>query len=180
MKIRTSFVSNSSSCSFTCQVCGATEAGSDSIGAEEYGFTHCQNYHEICLECLREERPEEPDCPSSDCDEKGDAKEGTPWFMWAEETEEGYYVPPRCCPICQFDVLSTKDTKRYLKKSFGVLEDEVFAEIKKLNKRRRKLYDSEYVSYVMLKHQLDGIKLLEEVKSKFPTYKEFGNYLREK
>lgn len=31
MKIRNGWVSNSSSCSFTCDVCGATEGGHDSL-----------------------------------------------------------------------------------------------------------------------------------------------------
>ena len=167
MKIRKGFVSNSSSCSFTCEVCGHSEAGSDSIGAEEYGFTHC-SYHELCLDCLMKERPEEPD------EEQGQEA----WDAWAKATEEGYMVTPECCPICQFDVLSSVDTKRYLKKIFGVPEEEVFAEIKKLNKRRRKLYDHEYVSHVMLKQQLDGAKLLAKVQDKFSTYEEFRDYLK--
>ncbi len=47
MKIRTSFVSNSSSSSFVCEICGTTEGGWD-LSYSEAGFVYCGNGHEIC------------------------------------------------------------------------------------------------------------------------------------
>ena len=53
MKIRTSFVSNSSSSSYTCNFCDNTRSGWD-ITKEEAEMFECDNYHTIC-ECHEED-----------------------------------------------------------------------------------------------------------------------------
>jgi hypothetical protein len=53
MKIRSGFVSNSSSSSFTCDICGNTESGYDASAAE-LGFKRCQNDHTFCEDHLIE------------------------------------------------------------------------------------------------------------------------------
>lgn len=45
MKIRQGFVSNSSTTSFTCDVCGRTEAYHDSIHYTDLDFFKCENGH---------------------------------------------------------------------------------------------------------------------------------------
>lgn len=47
MKIRDGFVSNSSSSSFVCDICGAVESGYDAT-AEELGFVNLTCGHTIC------------------------------------------------------------------------------------------------------------------------------------
>jgi len=47
MKVRYGFVSNSSSSSFTCLVCGNTESGMDAC-ARDFGFLECDNGHLFC------------------------------------------------------------------------------------------------------------------------------------
>ena len=47
MKVRNGFVSNSSSSSFTCDICGATESGMDA-SARDLGFVTCRKGHTIC------------------------------------------------------------------------------------------------------------------------------------
>jgi hypothetical protein len=47
MKVRYGFVSNSSSSSFTCLVCGKTESGRD-VSPRDFGFVSCNNGHMIC------------------------------------------------------------------------------------------------------------------------------------
>ncbi len=49
MKVRNGFVSNSSSSSFTCDVCGVTESGWD-FDLYEAGFIECENDHIFCKE----------------------------------------------------------------------------------------------------------------------------------
>ena len=44
MKLRTGFVSNSSSSSFVCDITGATESGYDA-SARDCGFAQCSNGH---------------------------------------------------------------------------------------------------------------------------------------
>jgi len=47
MKIRTGFVSNSSSSSFVCDICGNIESGYDAR-PEDVGMTICKNGHTMC------------------------------------------------------------------------------------------------------------------------------------
>ena len=47
MKVRYGFVSNSSSSSFTCLVCGSTESGMDA-SASDFDFIECDNGHLFC------------------------------------------------------------------------------------------------------------------------------------
>ena len=183
MKIRQGFVSNSSSCSFTCVVCNHNECGSDSIGPEEYGFSICSNGHTICYDCLVEPRPKEPDVNDINIDntthtETALTPAGEAWIAWADETEEGSYVPERCCPVCSMIVLDEKDLHKYFKKLYNVEENVVFAEIKKYNNRRKKLYDSEYNLYVMKKEKITDEEIVKIIKEKFSTYADFKQYLR--
>lgn len=70
MKIRSGYVSNSSTSSFICVVCGNAEAGMD-ISYEEMEFVNCVNGHEMCqshltdehrniMSCIRGDRSEIP------------------------------------------------------------------------------------------------------------------------
>ena len=149
MKIRTGFVSNSSTTSYTCEICGATEAGSDSCGIEDYGFCMCVNEHTIC----QEEAIGEPDT----------------FYEMAEEH----------CPICQFQAISNADVGRLFVRERGITRAEAFEEVKKVNKRRKKLYDTEYVQYVCQKLNLTEEMILKELKEKFGTYSKFVEYLSE-
>ena len=46
-KFRTSFVTNSSSSSFICEVCGNVESGMD-LSRSDVGFVQCANGHDFC------------------------------------------------------------------------------------------------------------------------------------
>jgi hypothetical protein len=50
MKSRNGFVSNSSSSSFICSVCGSVESGYEA-SYSEFGWTSCSNNHELCDSC---------------------------------------------------------------------------------------------------------------------------------
>jgi hypothetical protein len=93
-------------------------------------------------------------------------------------SECGYYEVPECvCPICQFIEYSEYDLSAYLLKEYGVSRDEVFAEVKKLNKRRRKLYENEYITYVCKKFDLNPTEIVAAWKEKFGTYNKFREWL---
>jgi len=49
MKIRSGFVSNSSSSSFVCNVCGTVESGMD-MSASDFDMETCCNGHTFCLD----------------------------------------------------------------------------------------------------------------------------------
>ena len=51
MKFRNGFVTNSSSSSFICQICGDVQSGWD-MSFDEAGFVECENGHEFCVSHL--------------------------------------------------------------------------------------------------------------------------------
>ena len=94
------------------------------------------------------------------------------------EREDGYYcVPEECCPICQFIEYSNCDLARFLEREYKVSRDEVFAKVKALNKRRKKLYDSEYVTEVCSRFNLNPAEIVSGLKDRFGTYRHFRDYI---
>jgi hypothetical protein len=161
MKLRYGFVSNSSTTSFTCEICGRTESYYDSASHTDFGFVICENEHNIC----EEEVIGEIDLTDEQLEEL---------------EQNGYDIPSANCPICQFQVISNPNIKRYLKKEKCVDESEAFEEIKKINKRRKVLRDNEYVQFVCRKFNLTEESLLKETKEKFGTYEKFIKYINKK
>jgi len=189
MKKRKGFVSNSSTTSFTCEVCGETWAGSDSLSYADTGFLDCENGHVIC----EEHKLDAPDLTNQEMydimveeykDWPGPLAEVQGYDL--DEIEDYYYefrseygMEERYCPICQFYEISNDDTAAYLLKESGIPRAEAFAFVKEQNKRRKKLYDSEYVMFVQMKAGRDISMLPTELKERFGTYKKFKEWLRE-
>ena len=152
MKIRSGFVSNSSSSSFICCVCGRSEVVyDDSLG--DCGMAQCIHGHTICQEEMIGDK---------------------------DEHESYYEIDSKNCPVCQFKESSSVDMAKYLLKETQIPRAEVFAEVKKVNKRRKKLYDPEYILYACQKTGLDGTKLLPTIREKFKTYEDFLEYINKK
>lgn len=163
MKIRTGFVPNSSSSSFVCEVCGRAESGMDA-SAQDFDMVNCENGHTFCTD---------------------EAIEDIPFGEKASEVEDAdeidyYNAPEKYCPICQFLTFSNYDLAQYLLKLTGIKRDEAFAEVKKLNPRRKKLYEPEYIMYVCTKQNINRDVLMSEVKTKFETYKAFNTFINSK
>lgn len=198
MKIRKDFVTNSSSSSFVCDICGRVESGWDA-GVSDVGMMECVNGHIFCCdEAL--ELPSKGDMIKMILENEWNKDrwdyDTHEYHDFAEEDllayddellferfcgiESGNYGVPECvCPICQFIEYSEYDLSAYLLKQYGVTRDEVFAEVKKLNKRRRKLYENEYITYVCQKFNLNPTEIVASWKEKFGTYKEFQTWLRQ-
>lgn len=158
MKIRLKFVSNSSSSSFFCEICGYTETGRD-ISAIDYDCVYCENGHLFCIEHmlnLDEYYKNEEKCEN-------------------EEEYDKYSIPEKYCPICNFESYSPSEIMPYLEETRNIKRDEVFKIIKENNKRRKKLYDHEYINYIFEHCGLNETLLLDELKMKYSTYKEFIN-----
>ena len=202
MKIRTGFVSNSSSSSFVCDLCGRTETGWD-ISLEEAEMIECVNGHVICVDEMVEDFPKN-ELPSVEKQTKilleywEYDKDDDPRYYklksgnMTEEEIAGHFEDYRAdyeqehmhemeekyCPICQMIEFANKDLGAYLLKKTGITEDEVFAIVKAANKRRKKLYDNEYVMYALQKSNMEMSVLVTEIREKFKTYKEFKEYTR--
>ena len=187
MKYRKCHVTNSSSSSFVCDICGRVESGWD-MGINEAEMYECVNGHTFCWD-------EALDVNKEDLI-KMILEEG--WNKTYEEviTEEelnnmemediindiipyGYCAVPECfCPICNFIEYSESDLSKYLLKEYGISRDEVFAEVKAFNKRRKKLYDNEYITYVCKRFNLNPTEIVAGWKDRFGTYEAFNKYLR--
>ena len=194
MKFRLDYVTNSSSSSYVCEICGRTESGWD-MGLRDCEMMECINGHIFCYEealpfptkkemiktILENEwnvrrnynwRTGETTEQTYTEDELLEMEEDTLFFDFY--SDEGYYNVPECvCPICQFIEYSEYDLSAYLLKEYGVSRDEVFAEVKKLNKRRRKLYENEYITHVCKQFDLNPADIVAGWKERFNTYSEF-------
>ena len=199
MKFRKDFVTNSSSSSYVCEICGRTESGWD-ISLSECEMMECVNGHVFCCdEAL--EKPSKAEMIKTILENKWNEIDRFNWTTknydhkeYTEEelltfdddelfcdfyTENGYYNVPECmCPICQFIEYSEYDLSAYLLKEYSISRDEVFSEVKQLNKRRKKLYENEYITYVCKKFDLNPTEIVASWKEKFNTYSEFQKWLR--
>lgn len=184
MKIRNDFVTNSSSSSFVCEICGESDGGFD-VGLSDVDMCECVNGHTIC-NCHRFPNPSKEimikmilENKYNDCSEDELNRMTEDELFEKHLTEGGYYeVPEEVCPICQFIEYSESDLVAYLLKEYGIPRDEVFEEVKKFNKRRKKLYDSEYITYVCKENDLQPAEIVSGWKDRFGTYRKFKDFLR--
>ena len=198
MRVRLGFVTNSSSSSYICNICGRVESGWD-IGLYEAEMFQCVNGHTFCcnealiqyddrdklIKLILENEwnkykeyinnhgyediiiPEEK-LNEMDFDELVNLSSG----------DNSYYeIPEEFCPICNFIEYSEEDLNKYLLKEYGISRDEVFADVKKYNKRRKKLYNNEYITYVCKKFNLNPTEIVAGWKEKFGTYANFKKYI---
>ncbi len=190
MKFRTDFVTNSSSSSFVCDICGRTEAGFD-MSLSEAGMMMCVNQHTFCndevLHLSKQEMIAEIISQGQNVVSiKGAEIELNELQLYAFNEDQlsgmiiddNYDVPESMCPICSFIEYSEYDMAKYLQKKYEISRNDVFAEIKKLNARRKKLYDNEYITYVVQKKNLNLAELPGKWKREFGSYAEFEKYLR--
>ena len=196
MKFRRDFVTNSSSSSYICEICGRNESGWD-LCLSDCEMMECVNGHVFCCE----EALEIPDKKEliriileNDLNKGLWDKKANGYIDYTEEqlekmdddilfndfcSESGHYnIPEEVCPICQFIEYSENDLSDYLLKEYQIPRETVFAEVKALNKRRRKLYENEYITYVCKKFELNPTEIVAGWKEKFGTYKNFSKWLR--
>ncbi len=102
MKIRKGFVSNSSSSSFMCDVCGYENGGMD-VCLEDVGMFECKMEHTVCENC---------------------------GIDFSSTDDNRYSAPAEMCPCCQLKNLSTSDELVYLKTKLGVTSSSILDEIR--------------------------------------------------
>lgn len=154
MKFRKDFVTNSSSSSFICDVCGRDESGYD-LCLSDIEMCRCKNGHTFCEDervNVREKSKEEMIAEilknewnireewsnRSRKYIKVEVSEATLREMNKEDLYSEYYddeydryeIPAEQCPICSFHVATTRDISAYLKKKINLTEKELLKQWK--------------------------------------------------
>ena len=146
MKIRQGFVSNSSSSSFSCDVCGEEVSGWD-VCLSEAEMSECVNGHVFCNDHMDGDEDKEPDIKelqqycldnisdddkerreeilAMDYDEVYDEAES-----WGFDDDDPYDVPESKCPICSFLNVHTGEAYAYLLDKIGITEAQLLDELK--------------------------------------------------
>ena len=186
MKYRKDFVTNSSSSSYICEICGEVVSGMDA-SLRDCEMMQCINGHVFCADeaLAKPSKTEMIKMVLEDKYNKEHYSEQSLNNMTEERifdeilSEDGYYDVPECvCPICQFIEYSEQDMSAFLLKEYGVPRDEVLKMVKTINKRRKKLYDSDYIAEACRRFNLIPADIVATWKNRFGTYANFAEYLR--
>jgi len=182
MKIRQGFVSNSSTSSFICHVCGEKFTGMDA-SPSDFDCDECGVGHIMCRSHLNNSKNFRVDGCEHSFD-RGDNKFcsecGNPSIVEKERYDEDGTLASEYCPVCQFEIYAEDEMAKYLERTREISRDDVFAKIKEMNKRRKKIYDAEYITHVCEKFKLTDDIIMEEVRSKFFNHKEYSRFINER
>ena len=127
MKVRHGFVSNSSTSSFLCDICGTIEAERD-LCITDAGMLQCQKDHTFCTSHMEDENP--IDIPRSleekkqilkhadFVEEGGDIEDGNIEDLYEEwQSEARYTMPSEFCPFCNLQRVTDEFLLLYLFKT---------------------------------------------------------------
>lgn len=130
MKIRTGFVSNSSSSSYVCDVCGESCSGMD-MGLSDAQMYECTNGHTFCESHIddseihaairrdseAELREKHADFDTMDAEDREDMLQD---WMDDMRSEFRYGLNASVCPCCTFQSSTTGEMLQFLLKEYGL------------------------------------------------------------
>jgi hypothetical protein len=151
MKIRTGFVSNSSSSSYICDVCGYSEY----LWEPPYGFTYCCKGHGLCKDCFTIDDTKITEIANLSADE----------IMKVFGLRED-------CKWHQISIKCIKEDKSEDLIRELVTEDELIEEFCPI------CSFEVYVAYVCGELGKNTVKIAEEIKDRFDNYQEFMEFIR--
>jgi len=117
LKIRKGFISNSSSTSFICEVCGECVSGMD-MSLDEAEMYVCENGHTFCQSEV---------IGNSIIGEDGEDILSEKSLVMDDDDE---YVAAKHCPCCTFNHVSSYDLTDYLLKKANMSREDVANELK--------------------------------------------------
>ncbi len=178
MKIRNGFVSNSSTSSFTCGVCGEVEAGMD-LCLSECGMQSCVNGHSWHTECasvewdVKEALIEAAKDSLDGWEKELDNIEGS---CYTEEDIQEYINTDKEL-LSRIPEMDNDDCMEEGEERFEFSYEVPEAGCPFCNFQH--LDSDDVVKYLYKKMGKDNKQVKEEIKSQFNTYKCFKNYLNE-
>jgi len=141
MKIRKGFVSNSSSSSFVCDVCGNIEVGYD-MSLQDFEMSRCDNGHEFCDSHITRDVQLTIEQKVEKLKRLYSYSEGYLKKIEVNENDEDEIdnmyqnvisdvgISSESCPICQLDSIRDIDLNRYLLTKYSLKREEVEGEIR--------------------------------------------------
>ena len=136
MKIRMGFVSNSSSSSFVCDICGLSYETVDGDYSNDVKELNCTNGHTICSPCVdftpqrQEELLSQQDYSIEEIIEQRAYIEQYGFLEWCNRNDIFYNdIDPCLCDVCQFKTLLSKDYLKLFKKDNNIQNQEILKTI---------------------------------------------------
>jgi hypothetical protein len=114
MKIRLDYVTNSSSSSFVCEICGQSETQWDDTPD---WYLQCENYHGLCDDHIDEAELEKR------------YVEGTKEYeLWERE----HQITKEACPLCSLAIIQDETIVRYLNKIGTINKKQLVKDLKEI------------------------------------------------